>query len=222
MSNPPLPPLPPGYPPQVLSYSYAQGVGRPGVLTAIGIMSIVFAVLGFFGAVTSVFGAVWMQIFPSVMRTVSVTSTMPATGPSATPMPNPFSNITIDYPTLVMSLVDAVARLGLAILLFIAGLMVMRDSRSGRRLHLWWAVIRLPLAVFGAVAYAMMMSRMMANMNATFASMPGARPPMASPTLVASIFGAVFNLAMSCAYPIAVLIVLNLKKTKAFYATLGT
>lgn len=206
MSNLPPPPLPPEYPPQVLSYSHVEGVVRPGVLTAVGIMSIIFAILGFFGAVSSVFGAIWMQVFPSVMRNVTVASTMPTTGPSAAPMPNPFSNITIDYPTMVMSLVDAVARLGLAVLLFIV----------------WWAVIRLPLAVFGAVAYAMLMSRMMANMNAAFATMPGARPPMASPTLIASIFGAAFNLAMSCAYPIAVLIVMNLKKTKAFYTTLGT
>src|SRR5262249_25672486 len=140
------PPLPPPYPQQVLSYSYAQGVGRPGIITAVGVVSIVMAILSFFGGLGSAFSAVWMQIFPSFMRTMAVATTMPTTGPAAVRPPNPFANATIDYPTLILGLIDAVGRLGLAILLLIAGIMVLRDSRSGRRLHLLWAYIRIPLA----------------------------------------------------------------------------
>ena len=217
-----IPPIPPQqYPPAPLAYSQAQGSGRPGILTALGIISIVMSLLSFLFAIGGALQAVFLQFFPTMMKTIAVATTMPTSGPATAPAvpPNPFANMQFDFASIVLSLVDAGGRLILSILLFIAAIMVLRDSRSGRKLHIVWAWARIPLAVFGAYAYYRLMEQMMASM----ANMPGG-PPAGTTTTTdfASLIGLLYDLGRSLAYPIAVLIVMNNKRVKDFYATLGT
>ena len=220
MSEQPPSQIPPQqYPPAPLAYSQAQGSGRPGILTAVGIVSIVMSLLSLLFAVGAALQAVFLQLVPSFVKTVAVATTMPTTGPAAGPTTNPFSNMQFDFASILLSLIDAGGRLVLSIVLFIAAIMVLKDARSGRKLHLVWAYLRIPLAIFGAFAYYRLMEQTMASM----ANMPGG-PPAGSRTSMdfSELIGIGYDLARSLAYPVAVIIVMNNKRVKDFYATLGT
>lgn len=214
MSNPPIPPPVPLTPPvPTLGYAYAQGVGRPGMLTAVGVVSIIMAILSLLNSLLSGVQVVVLAYTPSFIRNLP--------GPGATTAPaNPgsmFANLSADPVLLVLGLTDAVLRLGLSILLVVAAIKVLRDRRAGRKLHLVWACVRILVAVLGAVASYLLMEHFRAAVQA---NMPAGSTTPTSTTL-ANLVGIFMGFVMSIAYPVGVLIVMNTRRIKDFYQTLG-
>ena len=132
----------------------------------------------------------------------------PATRP--TTMPFPF---TIQIPTgaATLSLVESGLRLALAVWLLIAGILTLRNVPRARRMHLWWAVFKLPLLPIGAAASYNVWTPVFTGM---FANQPA--------STAASVTGAVLSMTVSTAfigaiYPITVLILMNVRSTKRFY-----
>jgi hypothetical protein len=101
---------------------------------------------------------------------------------------------------------DAAVGLLTAVLLLIAGIMVLRDSPRGRRWHIVWAWIKLPLAVAGGIVYWLQMSAMMSSISAG--------NPLGNYIWALS---AAVQAAIFCAYPLGVLIVMHTRGVMAFY-----
>ncbi len=125
-----------------------------------------------------------------------------------TPPPPPFSDR-----SAMMGILDAVIGCILAIFLFICGLLVLRDSPAARRMHLAWAILKLPLAVVGGVATWMMLHDMGAA-----GSGGGSGAQSAGQEVFASMM-TVLTVLLVCAYPVAVLIVMNRKTAREYYAS---
>ncbi len=99
----------------------------------------------------------------------------------------------------------------LGLLLVVAGAQVLRNAPSGRKLHMIWAVIKLPIIALTAVASAWLTS-------STLSSFAGV--PTASAGLVKGIgLGSVAVFAfLQLVYPVAVLIVMNTPVAKQWFA----
>ena len=135
---------------QALDYSPPPSSRRPGILTALAIVSIVIGAL-------SVLTGCWSAASTVILASVSASGLEGMREPA----------------TIALNTVDAFLRVGLAALLITAGVFVLRDHRLGRTLHMTWAGAKIPAALFGGFAYWHMMSRMLAGPLAT----PGGPPP---------------------------------------------
>jgi hypothetical protein len=159
------------------------------------------------GAVLAVYpssGSAVIQFSTGSSLTLAPTGTVSAMM-TAPVMPT----ILINPAYLTAMAVTALVSLGLAVYLLICGIMALRQSPRARRWHLIYASIKLPLAVAGAVASALVARDMMASI--------GAAGPGAS-TWGFSLFSGAVPLVLGCAYPVALLIALNLKQVKDYYA----
>ena len=112
-----------------------------------------------------------------------------------------------------LQLVIAIASLGLAVYLLVVGIMTLRQSPRGRRLHLVYACIKIPLAIAAGVASA----QVARDFAASMAAMPGGAAGAGGFSLFSGIVPAV----LGCAYPIALLVVLNLKPVREYYRFSG-
>jgi hypothetical protein len=183
----------------------AQVAGLQGVLAAPGQQLVPPGTSQ--GAVLAVYpsaGSAVIQFSTGSSLTLAPTGTVSAMT-TAPVMPT----ILINPAYLTAMAVTAVVSLGLAVYLLICGIMALRQSPRARRWHLIYAGIKLPLAVAGAVASALVARDMMASI--------GAAGPGAS-TWGFSLFSGAVPLVLGCAYPIALLIALNLKQVKDYYA----
>jgi hypothetical protein len=120
--------------------------------------------------------------------------------------------IKINKGAAAMAMTDAIGGLLLAILLLIAGILALRQSPRARRLHLIYALIKIPLVIVGTIGWAWMMHDLMTSLSKTVgvAPMAGMRP-MSTAMMTVGIIG--------CIYPIALLIVLNTRSVKEYYAS---
>ena len=110
---------------------------------------------------------------------------------------------------LGLMLGTGLASLALAVYLLVIGILTLRQSPRGRRLHLIYAFIKIPLAIAAGVASAWVARDLMAS----FAG-PGVPTP---PTSGYSLFSGLMPLVLGCAYPAALLIVLNVKSVREYY-----
>jgi hypothetical protein len=107
----------------------------------------------------------------------------------------------------------------LCILLLIAGIMTLRGAKGGRRAHLWWAWLKLPIAILGAIGVGWMFA-VFAEVGAAKNAAPGAPiGPPAADSVVAGVVMAVIQGCLSVAYIAAVIIAMNLRHVRAWYAT---
>ena len=111
--------------------------------------------------------------------------------------------------TLGLMVVTAVASLALAVYLLVCGIMTLRQSPRARRLHLIYSFIKIPLAVTAGVAAAMVSRDLMASIAI------GGTPAGAS------LFSGIVPGVLGCAYPVALLITLNLKQVREYYGLDG-
>jgi hypothetical protein len=103
----------------------------------------------------------------------------------------------------------SVLSIGLAVLLLVAGIMVLRDSPSGRRLHLIYACLKIPLAVAAGASFAYCIYELMSSLAAS----TGAPAQVGfGPTTWVTV-----PAALSCIYPVALLIALNSRSVRAYY-----
>lgn len=108
--------------------------------------------------------------------------------------------------TLGLMIASAMASLGLAVYLLVCGIMTLRQSPRGRRLHFIYVGIKLPLAVVAGVASAWATHDLMASVGGS-----------AAPTVFPAVASGALPLILGIAYPIALLIALNLKATRDYY-----
>src|SRR5439155_10571257 len=90
----------------------------------------------------------------------------------------------------------------LAIYLLIIGIMVMRDSRRARGLHLIYATLKIPLVIVASIAAWLAMTNMMSSM--TPPGTPGPPPAVFNAIMAAS---AVVQGCIALAYPMALLFI---------------
>jgi hypothetical protein len=97
--------------------------------------------------------------------------------------------------------------MGLAVYLLVCGILTLRQSARARRLHLVYAFIKIPLSITAGVASAWVMRDMMSG----FAGAAGAPP------LQVTLFTGFVPVLLGCAYPVALLIALNLRWVREYY-----
>ncbi|GEM_PF-4085670 len=216
----PLPPpdpqaIPPAQPP-VLSYAQA-GPERPGILTALGVLSIVFGCLSTLLNLCGVFQSI---AFVVMALMTSAVLTVPTTGPG-----NPLAGL--PAAPLILNAVLGVASFTLAIYLIVCGTMVLRNRVSGRKHHLRYAILKFVVAIPAALGEAWFTYSIQSGI---MAKMPPPTPTAIGPgasawfsgaqALVLVVATAAIWLVAALIYPTAVLIVMNLKQIKDYYVHL--
>jgi hypothetical protein len=101
----------------------------------------------------------------------------------------------------------------LAILLLVAGISTVRARPAGRKLHLWWAWLKILAIVFGTIATYLFWRELITQAN--LASGQSNAAPAAGVGIVMSAIGFVGAIL----YPIAVLIVMNLRSVKNYLSS---
>lgn len=201
---------------------------RSGLVTALGIVSII---IGALSVLLSLWNMVSMIAFTSIAafpppppvapatRPTLVQPEATATQPSTQPAPaaatiattpalaaapiNPFAGVSTGWVTtsVVLSLISLV----LAGMIIAAGIGAVRFRAWSLKLHVWWAVLKIPVAAGVSVAGAFVSVAMFRSMQASMAAQGN---PMIFGTGMnwVAIAGAVFNFLVAIAYPVAVLI----------------
>jgi hypothetical protein len=128
---------------------------------------------------------------------------------SQTPVGLP-TTVAIHPLSMVLVLGETAASLALAVLLLVAGMMVLRQSPSGRRLHLIYALVKLPLAIAGGIGLVWLATGMANTFGPGGASAAGTTPREAIGWGIALAIGGAI-------YPIALLIALNTRGVRDYY-----
>ena len=229
----PLPPLPlpvtplAGVPFVALEYSRPVR-RRPGVLTAVGVISICLGGLGALSSASSVIQTVIMASMGPIVVPVPMAAppiVAPTTAPTTTTTTAPVAVATagglvrpvfpsLDAATVALAVSEGVVGLALAVFLFVLGILIFRDAPFGRRGHLVWAWLKLPAAALTGWSTWAVTRSMMASFNAAIG--PGT-PGMAFADAMA-VWQAVFAAGLACIYPVAILIVMRTRTVKAYYA----
>ena len=126
---------------------------------------------------------------------------------NVTVMPT-FTGFSINPVALGLMMVTSLLLMALAVYLLICGILTLRQSPRGRRLHLVYAFIKIPLSVTAGVASAWVMRDMMAG----FGGAAGAPP------VQVALFSGGVPIFLGCAYPVALLIALNLRWVRQYYS----
>jgi hypothetical protein len=158
----------------------------------------------------------WRFPMPATAMTAQAGTTQPATTAPAVVMPN--FNFHVDTGASVLTITEGFLSLVAAVLLIVAGSLMLRNNPLSWRLHRLYIVIKIPVICFGAVATYWIYSSMMNSMM-SLAGPGGPRPPAAFANLFA-LFEAAFIAVFSLIYPITLLFILGSKRSKSFYATL--
>jgi hypothetical protein len=211
-----------------LEYATPAPPPRPGLMTAVGIISILLgsvSVLYSLGGVGSgilyltmpkmTFQAPMLRPAGAVPGQAKLTFAAPSTQATvqSRTVVTPFA-FSIDPRASELTIIVAVLGLGLAILLIVAGSLLLRNSPTTFRLHRTYVILKIPLVVVAAYATWWTVSGMMNNMNA-YAGGAGAMSMPAFGNAMA-IVQAVISAALSLVYPVALLIVLSTDTAKAY------
>ncbi|HET6250537.1 MAG TPA: hypothetical protein VFE47_22815, partial [Tepidisphaeraceae bacterium] len=120
----------------------------------------------------------------------------------------------IDIPlwTCAVAGADGILSVLLAVMLFMGAISVMRNGRNGRRLHLLYACVKIPLAIAGGWAMATVSSRFWSSMMAQ--GTPGGGAEAGHQVFV---FVALAFCGGGLVYPIVLLIAMNTRGVRNFY-----
>ena len=227
---PPIQPLPLPLPAAsaegmpLVALDYSRPVRRrPGILTAVGVISIC---IGALGVLSNGFSAVQWAILYAVRSPVAAPpppGMTPATGPTTTATTGTTVAFAaplfpgLDGPTAALAIGEAAVGLALAVFLLVLGIQVFRDAPFGRRGHLIWAGLKLPAAALTAWASWAVTRSMMAALNAAMGPAGGGPPLAFGNTMMVT--QAVISGLFACIYPVAILIVMHTRTVKSYYAT---
>lgn len=231
-------PAPAGSPPFLPNYA-SMGNRRPTAITVIGILSII---LGSFGILANLVtglegGASYvMKRMSATLPTARPPTTMaaPATVPTpaagAGPSTHPlytyhayahstttavyFPFAFIDSNAAIVVAIESCLSLGLAIFLLLAGIMALRSSPAAGLMHLFYAIVKIPLAIVGGIA----LTRLSASMIRMMVT-PPARP---FPPRSGVDFSGFFVCTAGMIYPIALLILLGTGSIRKYYRAART
>lgn len=195
----------PPMPVQPLNYGQPLGPRKPGVVTAVGITSIIMAALS---------GLYCLSIAMNLITFNYIMPRMNTAVPGATTMPVMIQFSKPDQVAQIGMIVTVLLSLALAIYLLVAGIITLRGSLNGRKHHLRWAIMKIPLVLIGSAIYGWWMGSIMSGM---WTSLPGA--PMPSTMLMTLLYGG-GAAVMGLIYPIVALVLMNLKSAKDYYNSL--
>jgi len=127
-----------------------------------------------------------------------------------------------NVPALVAILIAVAANLGLAILLIVAGVLVLRATAArprGRRPHTVWAVIKIPLALAASACLYWMLNSFLRTSATLPAGLVFGNPAVARATrwAHAAYWPAVVAPALGCVYALAVLVAFRTPAIRDFY-----
>jgi hypothetical protein len=131
---------------------------------------------------------------------------------TVTPMPFPFK---INPIPAGMLLGESVLSLGLAIYLLVAGIMVLRNSLSGRKLHWIYVAIKIPLVILAIAASVWMWSEFFNSMSSAISSSSGAAPKASFGSVI--IIWAIVGGVIALAYPVALIFALSSRTVRDYY-----
>jgi hypothetical protein len=114
---------------------------------------------------------------------------------------------------IALVIAESVASLALAVFLLVSGIVLLKESPRGRRLHQIFALTKIPLAVIAIAAFTWVMADLGSNMR----RLPGASGP--SDGFVT--FGTVLS-AAGLIYPIVLLITMHTKTVREYYRSMAT
>lgn len=147
---------------------------------------------------------------PSGRRAISRVVRQPpgvtTAGPATIPFFAPGALANANDTPFVLAIILSMFGLALAILLFIAGILALVGKRVSRRLHLFYAAIKIPATIATCYAYQMVASEITVMVTPTTTSVFNFQ------FAILAIFG--------CIYPLALLIVMNVQAVKSYYASL--
>lgn len=143
-------------------------------------------------------------IASSSVETTSSIAITPTPGPTTMPAA-PAAGPRINKPALAVLMIERLLSLGLAVYLFVIGILVLRQSPRGRRLHHVYAFAKIPLALVGGWATWKLWMSFFSGFG------PGSIATAWTPWIVAVT-------VLACAYPIALLIVLRSRTVREYYA----
>ncbi len=132
-------------------------------------------------------------------------------GPGA---PFPFATAKFSPARFSLIIIEDLLSIGLAIYLLVAGIMVLRQSASGRKLHLIFAVFKVPLAIAAGVGLTWLFTTFLgaAGPGVPASAAAAARTPFVMMGIGLSVIG--------CIYPIALLIALNTRSLRNYYGSI--
>jgi len=134
-----------------------------------------------------------------------------ASGQIAQTLTNSLHSVTLDPIGLTLMIGEAIASLLLAALLLVSGILLLRSSSIAARLHWVYALLKLPLAVLGGVAFAWVMQDLMSGIGRLSGGGDGGSAGAAGIAMAIGIAGVI--------YPIVLIIVFSTGTVREFYAT---
>ena len=153
--------------------------------------------------------------YHTTVKTIGPGGIRTRTGP-ATTMPG-FRTVPLQFPAAaaVVSMGESAASLALALLLFIAGILVLRDSAKGQAAHWWYVWIKIPLVIVAVIANAVMWSGFM-NAVTTASGAGGTAPPRAAFAGVMMVWALMAG-GLALAYPIGLIFALRSRTVRNYY-----
>lgn len=121
---------------------------------------------------------------------------------------NPFAAVSVLAPLAM--LLAVLGNLALAIYLLVIGIMVLRHSSSGARLHWIYVILKIPLSILAALAFAWMMSSLFGFARAGL-GVSSSR----FWTLILVYAGAIA--VFGCAYPFGLIFALRSRRVREYY-----
>jgi hypothetical protein len=120
-----------------------------------------------------------------------------------------FTGLSLNPVALGLMLVTSLLSMALAVYLLVCGILTLRQSPRGRRLHLVYAFVKIPLSVAAGIASAWVARDMVLGMGGAGAGVP---------TMRLSLFTGVLPIVLGCAYPVGLLIALNVRSVREYYS----
>jgi hypothetical protein len=120
---------------------------------------------------------------------------------------NPFFSLHLNPAVIVIAISEDAASFALAIYLFVAGILLLRDSPHSRTRHLRFAIIKCLLATIAVIATYLLFSEFMSAMSPTRAGAVG----------IASMEAILLGF-LGFAYPVALFITMNTTAIRNYYA----
>jgi hypothetical protein len=189
---------------------------RPGILTAVGIISIIVGSMSVLGSLSAAYSGITNltklnMTFPTPVTTPAPTA-MPAmaTAPSRSWVGTPQFNFRYPPGPSELTVIESALDLCVAVLLIVAGSVMLRDSPKAWHLHRLYIVLKVPLIIVGAFAMWWNLSSLRSGFN-SYSSGGGGAAPMGAVFVIIMV---VFEIAFSMIYPTALLIVLSTPKSK--------
>lgn len=211
-----------------LPYQVPAENRRPGMLTAVAIISIVIAGFSALFSLSSILSGAMMfvvsktrmpmPVTPPVTTTFATTTTTGPTGITTTTTTVASAPFQVDAAALILTATGGVLSLFAASVLLAAGIQVLRDRRGGNRLHWIFIAIKVPVTLLIAVATYLMTSSMMRNIHIHNTAPPGGLNNSYIDLMVTAQM--VITLVMSLAYPVTLVFLLRSRTARNYFASL--